>query len=51
MEFDPTAKVAMVTALGAQKIVMEAMKAGAMDFIVKPFTPERLNAAVQKMVG
>ncbi len=50
-EHDPEARVAMVTAMGQQSIVMEALKAGAMDFVVKPFTAERVVGAVQKMVG
>ena len=42
---DPAAKVAMVTAMGQQAIVMEALKAGAKDFVLKPFQPDRvLNA-------
>src|SRR5690348_5183158 len=47
---DPTAKVAMVTAIGQQQVVMEAVQAGAKDFVVKPFKPERVLAAVQKML-
>lgn len=50
-EYDPDARIAMVTAIGAQTIVMEALKAGAMDFVVKPFTKDRLMAAVKKMIG
>ncbi len=48
---DPNARVAMVTAMGQQSIVLEALKAGARDFVVKPFDPERVLAAVKKMVG
>jgi len=48
---DPHAKVAMLTALGQQSVVMEAIKAGARDFVVKPFEQDRVLAAVQKMVG
>lgn len=51
MSMDPSAKVAMVTAMGQQSIVMEAIKAGARDFIVKPFDPERLEAALRRLVG
>ena len=49
-KFDAEARVAMVTAMGQQSIVMEALKAGAKDFVVKPFTKERLFGAVQKML-
>lgn len=50
-QLDPAARVAMVTATGQQSIVLEALKAGAMDFVVKPFEPNRVLAAVKKMVG
>jgi len=50
-KIDSNAKVAMVTAMGQQSIVMEAIKAGAKDFVVKPFDPNRVLAAVQKMIG
>ena len=45
---DPSAKVVMVTALGQKSMVLEAVKAGARDFIVKPFDPDRLLEAVKK---
>ncbi len=45
---DPGAKVVMVTALGQKSMVLEAIRAGARDFIVKPFEPERLLEAVKK---
>ena len=48
---DPAAKVAMVTAMGQQSIVMEALKAGARDFIVKPFQGDRVLAAVARLLG
>jgi two-component system, chemotaxis family, chemotaxis protein CheY len=47
---DPGAKVAMVTAIGQQQVVLAAVQAGAKDFVVKPFQPERVLAAVQKML-
>lgn len=46
---DPSARVAMVTAMGQQSIVMEAIKAGAADFVVKPFDPDRVSAALVKL--
>ncbi len=51
IKIDSNAKVSMVTAMGQQSIVMEAIKAGAKDFVVKPFDPNRVMAAVQKMLG
>lgn len=50
-KIDPSAKVTMVTAMGQQSIVMEAIKAGARDFVVKPFDPNRVLNAIQKMIG
>lgn len=49
-QLDPNARVAMVTALGQQQVVMAALQAGARDFVVKPFQPERVLAAVQKLL-
>ncbi len=51
MTHDPEAKVAMVTAMGQQSIVMEALKAGARDFVVKPYDQDRVMAAVKKVIG
>jgi two-component system chemotaxis response regulator CheY len=48
---DPDARVAMVTAMGQQAIVLEAIKAGAKDFVVKPFQPERVLAAVERLIA
>lgn len=50
-KMDPSARVAMVTAMGQQSVVLEALKAGACDFVVKPFDSERVLKAVHKMVG
>ena len=51
MTIDPNARVAMVTAMGQQGMVMEAIKAGAVDFVVKPFEPDRVKAALDKLIG
>ena len=48
-QHDPEARVAMVTALGQQQIVLQAVKAGAKDFLVKPCEGERVLAAVSKL--
>ena len=48
---DANARVAMVTAMGQQSIVMEALQAGAKDFVVKPFDADRVLAAVEKLVA
>ena len=49
-KLDPNVKVAMVSAMGQQSVVMEALKFGAQDFLVKPFDPDRVLATVRKML-
>ncbi len=49
-EVDPNAKVVMCSAMGQEAMVMEAIKEGAMDFIVKPFKPERIIQTVSKIL-
>ena len=48
---DPAASVVMLTALGQESVVLEAIKAGAKDFVVKPFDPDRVLAAVHKVLA
>jgi two-component system chemotaxis response regulator CheY len=50
-KLDPSARVAMVTAMGQQGIVVEALKAGAKDFVLKPFQPDRILATLQKLLA
>ena len=49
--FDAGAKVIMCSAMGQQSMVMDAIKAGARDFIVKPFQADRVLEAVNKVIG
>lgn len=49
--FDPSSKIIMCSAMGQQAMVMEAIKAGAKDFIVKPFQAERVLEAIKKVLG
>ncbi len=49
--FDPAAKVIMCSAMGQQSMVMDAIRAGAKDFIVKPFQADRVLDAVRKVLG
>jgi two-component system, chemotaxis family, chemotaxis protein CheY len=51
MTVNPEARVAMVTAMGQQQVIMEAIKAGAKDFVVKPFDSDRIQSALWKLVG
>ena len=48
---DPTARVVMLTALGQESVVLEAIKAGARDFIVKPFDAERVLASLRRVLA
>ncbi len=50
-ENDPDAKVIMCSAMGQQAMVIDAIQAGAKDFIVKPFQADRVLEAYQKDVG
>ncbi|MEE9284094.1 MAG: response regulator [Dehalococcoidia bacterium] len=50
-EIDGNVRVAMVTAMGQQAIVMDALKSGAKDFVIKPFAADRVLAAVKKILG
>ncbi len=47
-EHDPEARVLMVSAMGQQKMIVEALEAGAMDFLVKPFQPAKVLETVKK---
>ena len=49
--FDPSAKIIMCSAMGQQSMVMDAIKAGARDFIVKPFQADRVLEAINKVVN
>ena len=48
---DPEAKVIMCSAMGQENMVIEAIKLGALDFIVKPFKPERLIQTVKNILN
>lgn len=50
-ENDPSAKVVMCTAMGQESMVVDAIKSGAKDFIVKPFNAERVVSTVKSIVG
>ena len=45
------ARIVMCSAMGQQAMVIDAIQAGARDFIVKPFQPERVIEAVQKALA
>ena len=45
---DATARVLIVSAMGQQKMIVEALESGAMDFLVKPFQPTKVLETVRK---
>ena len=48
---DPGANVVMCSAMGQETMVIDAIRSGAKDFIVKPFKPERVLKTVTSIVG
>jgi len=50
-KINPNAKIVMCSAMGQQAMVIEAIQAGAKDFIVKPFQADRVVEAVRKVLS
>ncbi len=50
-KIDANAKVIMCSAMGLQAMVIDAIQAGAKDFIVKPFQADRVIEAIKKTLG
>lgn len=48
---DPEARIIMVSAMGQQGMVIDAIQAGARDFIIKPFQPVRVQEALKRVMG
>lgn len=48
---DPNANIVMCSAMGQEAMVIDAIKSGAKDFIVKPFKPERILKTVTTLLG
>ena len=46
----PNAKIIMITALGQQRIIVDAIEHGAKDFVTKPFTPEKLKSVITNIM-
>lgn len=51
IRLDPAARVVMVSALGQEALIAEAIDSGARDFIVKPFQPGRVLKVAQSVLG
>jgi two-component system chemotaxis response regulator CheY len=48
---DPQARVIICSALGQQRLIVQAIQLGAKDFIVKPFQPQRVVSALKKALN
>ena len=49
LEKDKDAKIIIVSALGQQGLIIDALKGGVKDYIIKPFTKEKVVAALKKL--
>ncbi len=50
-DMDPAARVIICSALGQQRLIVQAIQLGAKDFIVKPFQPQRVVSALKKALN
>lgn len=50
MEIDPAAKVVMVSAMGSKSDIIKAVKAGAKNFVIKPFEEQKVIDAVKSII-
>ena len=48
---NPKAKIVMISSIGSEKKVMQALKAGATNFILKPFEPEQIIKIIEKVMA
>lgn len=51
LKIDPAAKVVVVSALSQSKLISEAIRSGAQDFIAKPFLPEQLQETLRNCLA
>jgi two-component system, chemotaxis family, chemotaxis protein CheY len=49
--FDPQARVVMLTTLGQESIALEAVRSGAVDFVIKPIDRDRVLIAIKKILA
>ena len=47
IDSDPNAKVVMCTAIGHEDVILECIKNGAQGYIVKPFTPDKVEQTLK----
>lgn len=50
LDFDNNAKVLICSAIGHRQKVLEAMKTGASDFVIKPFQQEQILDAIARLL-
>lgn len=50
-KINPNALIIMCSAMGQQAMVIDAIQAGAKDFVVKPFQPDRVLEAIRKVLS
>ena len=50
LKIDPTVKILVVSALSAKETVIEAIKKGAKGYVLKPFTEDKLKAALEEII-
>lgn len=51
LRYDPDAYILVISALNRTKLISEAIRKGAQDFLVKPFLPEQLQAAMENCLA
>lgn len=51
MEYDHNAKIVMCSAMGQKPFIVDAIKAGAKEFIVKPFEAKKITMATSHFLG
>ncbi len=51
LAIDPQARIIMCSALGQQRLIVQAIQLGAKDFIVKPFQPERVIGSIKRAMN
>jgi two-component system chemotaxis response regulator CheY len=50
-KLDPEANIVMCSAMGQRNLIIEAIRSGAKDFIIKPFQTSRVLEAIDKAIG
>lgn len=51
LQMDKQAKIVMITSLGQEKLLSECVLAGVRDYIVKPFSKERILSSISNILG